>query len=266
MNISPEKPIALFGCGNMGRAMLNGWLAKGTDPAAFTIIDPQATGLPEGITHYGSASACNVRFSSVLLGIKPQMLQALHADVESVLADNGTLLSVLAGIRGETLKTLFPGRNIVRIMPNLAVSIGKAPIGIWTQARRELEPQLDAWLAPLGRPIWIDDEAQMDSVTALAGSGPAFVYRFIDALAKGGVAMGMNSAEAAAMAKAMVAGAAALAEQSTEDPEILAAKVTSPGGTTAAGLAILDRDQALNELIAKTLHAARDRGRELANS
>jgi pyrroline-5-carboxylate reductase len=119
-------------------------------------------------------------------------------------------------------------------------------------------------LAPLGAVIWIDDEAHMDAVTALAGSGPAFVYRFIDALTQGGEAAGLPRDVAAQLALAMTEGAAILAATSSETPADLARRVTSPGGTTAAGLAVLDSDAALNILMTDTLRAARDRGAELA--
>lgn len=119
-------------------------------------------------------------------------------------------------------------------------------------------------MLPLGTPVWIEDESQMDAVTALAGSGPAFVYRFIDAMAKGGVAAGLPEDTSARLALATVEGAARLAAESSASPSTLARRVTSPGGTTAAGLAVLDAEDGLSKLVEETLKAARDRGRELA--
>jgi len=163
------------------------------------------------------------------------------------------------------LSAHFPDARIVRLMPNLAAAIGKSPLGLFsTTLDEDGKVQLELSLAPLGTAIWLNAESQMDAVTALAGSGPAFVYRFIDALAKGGVATGLPQNVAAALAMAMVEGAAALAATSDEIPAELAARVTSPGGTTAAGLAILDKNDALEKLVTATLQAARDRGAELA--
>jgi pyrroline-5-carboxylate reductase len=260
----PENPLALLGCGNMGRAMLDGWLAAGLDPKAFVVIDPQAPNLPVGVRHFTHIENADGPYTWMLLGIKPQMFDALSSDIESVLTPDATLISMLAGTRADTLSSAFPGRRIVRIMPNLAAALGKAPIGVWSSAHAELSESMAQLLAPLGHPIWIDDEAQMDAVTALAGSGPAFVYRFIDALAKAGMALGLSETQASEMALAMVDGAASLAAQSDVEPSELAARVTSKGGTTAAGLEILDRDDALQRLMEETLRAARDRGIALA--
>jgi pyrroline-5-carboxylate reductase len=261
---SPSNPLALFGCGNMGRAMLDGWLATGIDPSAFVVIDPGAKDLPEDVAHFENVAAAPAPFQTLLLGIKPQMFAALKGDVAKAVAADGVLLSVLAGTRAATLAEALPGRSIVRLMPNLAASMGKAPIGVFAEACERLELALEAMLSPLGQPVWIAREEQMNIVTALAGSGPAFVYRFIDALAKAATILGLDEAQAATMAKAMVEGAAALAARSTDNPASLAAKVTSAGGTTSAGLSILDNDAALVQLLTETLRAARDRGVELS--
>jgi pyrroline-5-carboxylate reductase len=262
--ISPASPLALFGCGNMGRAMLDGWLASGIDAQSFVVIDPQARDLPAGVARHDHVQSAHGPFATIMLGIKPQLFEKLKADIANAVASDGLVLSLLAGTRSGTLASAFPGRDIVRVMPNLAAALGKAPIGIHAESRTRLQPALTALFAPLGLPIWIDAEDQMDAVTALAGSGPAFVYRFIDALAKAGVELGLGADQASAMALKMVEGAATLVAQSSDSPEALAAKVTSPGGTTAAGLAVLDAEGALLHLVTETLRAARDRGVELA--
>jgi pyrroline-5-carboxylate reductase len=263
---TPSAPLALFGCGNMGRAMLDGWLAGGMDPKAFVVIDPYVQNLPEGVHHYSSAQAAGQQFGTVLLGVKPQMLGDLASDIESIAAPNAIILSLLAGIVTETLAMRFPGRHIVRIMPNLAVAMGKAPIGIWSETKAPYEAPINALLSPLGSPIWLTAEEDMNNFTALAGCGPAFVYRFIDALAKAGADLGLNPDQADAIAMAMIDGAVALAKASSDSPAVLAAKVASPGGMTAEGLSILDKDDALLRLLETTLKAARDKGMELAES
>jgi pyrroline-5-carboxylate reductase len=252
---SPANPMLLFGCGNMGRAMLDGWLAGGIDPAAFVVVDPYAEDLPTGV-----GTTTDRQFSIALLAIKPQMFAELSADFEALLAPDALVISILAGTQIEALQAKLPGRPIIRLMPNLAAALGKSPLGLFPK-----HDGLEQLLAPLGKAFWLDSEQQMDAVTALAGSGPAFVYRFIDALAAGGTKLGLSPQQALGLATSMVESAAQLAATSDADPKELARRVTSPGGTTAAGLAVLDADGALERLVEATLAAARDRGAELAS-
>jgi pyrroline-5-carboxylate reductase len=261
---SPNDPLLLFGCGNMGRAMLNGWVNAGHDPASFVVVDPFAKDLPAGITAYADPAAVDTLFRFVVLAIKPQLFENLAIEIERLLAPDALVVSVLAGTRGDTLAAAFPARIIVRLMPNLAASIGRAPLGLWSADSMASRPQVDAMLGSLGETIWIEAEEQMDAVTALAGSGPAFVYRFIDALSNAGVELGLSPDQASKMAMVMVSGAAELAASSDASPGVLAARVTSVGGTTAAGLAVLDANDALQSLVTETLRAARDRGKELS--
>lgn len=253
--------MLIFGCGNMGGAMLRGWLAAGIEPSRFTIVDPTAESVDPAIKLVRSAADAGGPFDVALLGIKPQMLGSLAPDIAPLIAPGAAVISILAGTTSATLADHFPDAIIVRLMPNLAAAIGKSPLGLWSQQR---DVAIEQWLAPLGQPLWLDDETQMDAVTALAGSGPAFVYRYIDALAQGGAALGLSPEIAQRLAVSMVDGAAALAAGADESPAKLAQRVTSPGGTTAAGLAILDADAALLKLVEATLRAASERGAELA--
>jgi len=264
MSAFPSK-ICFYGCGNMGSAMLRGWLAAGVSPDTFHIIDPAAVNLPAGVAVSRASQEAIGPYDVLLLGIKPQLLGSLAPDIASLLAPGAWVISILAGTTTHTLSEAFPSARIVRLMPNLAAAIGKSPLGVFApDATVLVKTDIAAWLTPLGAVIWIDDEAHMDAVTALAGSGPAFIYRVIDALTKGGEAAGLPHAVAAQLALKMTEGAAILAATSTETPDALAARVTSPGGTTAAGLAVLDAEKALDRLITQTLRAARDRGTELA--
>lgn len=257
--------ILIFGCGNMGGAMLRGWLAAGVAPERFTVVDPVASDMPDGVGLHRSAAGLDRKFGVLLLGIKPQMLAALAPEIAPLLAPDAILISILAGSTSTALSALFPNACVVRLMPNLAAAIGKSPLGLFSpDTDQAVHAEIETLLSALGTPVWLADEAQMDAVTALAGSGPAFVYRFIDAMAQGGVAAGLAPDIAAKLALSMVEGAVLLAVDSAENPAQLAARVTSPGGTTAAGLAVLDKDAALQKLIGATLCAARDRGAELA--
>lgn len=262
----PEK-FLLYGCGNMAGAMLAGWIRAGIDANRFFIIDPFAKDLPAGTHHLerDKSGGTVEKYAHVLLGIKPQMLAQLAPEIETLLAPDATVISILAGSRVESLRKYFRGRTIARLMPNLAAAIGKSPMALHApDLDKQSRNELDRYFAPLGETLWIDDEGHMDAVTALAGSGPAFVYRFIAALAEAGVELGLPAEQADRLARSMVEGAATLAAASAENANDLAARVTSPGGTTAAGLAILDSEDALRKLVQHTLAAATQRGVELS--
>ena len=255
--------ILIVGCGNMGGAMLAGWLAAGFDPARFTVVDPVLAEAPAGVRLLREVPA--EAFDVVLLGSKPQALGDVAHGLEPSTRD-AIVLSILAGAELATLAAHFPAAGaLVRVMRNLAAAIGKSPLGLFGHGLDAAGlAGVQAFLNPLGTAEWLASEDQLDAVTALAGSGPAFVYRFIAALAEGGAALGLDPAQADRLARSMVEGAAMLAANSADEPAELARRVTSPGGTTAAGLAVLDADQAFLRLIEATLRAARDRGAELA--
>jgi pyrroline-5-carboxylate reductase len=228
------------------------------------VVDPFLAEAPPGVTLLRAVPAG--QFDTVLLGVKPQTIDDAAQTLAPAIGPQTVVLSILAGTEIASLAARLPAAQaIVRIMPNLAAAIGKSPLGLFGQGLDAAgKGQLEDLLAPLGTPEWLASEAQLDAVTALAGSGPAFVYRVIDALAAGGSALGLDPEQAARLALTMVEGAASLAAAANAAPVELAARVTSPGGTTAAGLAVLDHDRALETLIAETLRAARDRGAELA--
>jgi pyrroline-5-carboxylate reductase len=178
------------------------------------------------------------------------------------------VFSILAGVELATLASRFPeAGSIVRIMPNLAAAIGKSPIALLGQGLDEVRKvEVEALMAPLGTPEWLAGEGQFDVVTALAGSGPAFLYRFIDALASGATALGLDEGQAQRLALATVEGAALLASASPHSPDELARRVASPGGTTQAGLDVLDADGAIARLVEATLRAAAERNAEMARA
>lgn len=255
--------ILLVGCGNMGGAMLAGWLAAGMDAGMFTVVDPVLAEAPEGVTLLRALP--EARFDAILLGIKPQLLGEVVPVLAPLVEPETILLSILAGVELASLAARFPeAKGLVRIMPNLAAAIGKSPVALAQHGLGEAERgQITALMAPLGTPEWFD-ESQFDAVTALAGSGPAFVYRFIDALAQGAAALGLPADQAQRLALATVEGAGALASASPYAPGELARRVASPGGTTEAGLKVLDAEAALARLVAATLKAAADRSAEMS--
>ena len=256
--------IFQFGCGNMGGAMLAGWLAGGLDPAGFTVIDPYLAFAPAGVRHLPAAPLGEPPAEVVVLGIKPQQLPEAAPSIAPLVGAGTIVLSVLAGVDLATLRATFGAAGaIVRVMPNLAAALGKSPIALCGDASGPARATIDALLAPLGQAEWLADEGAMDLVTALAGSGPAFVYRFIDALATGAATLGLPRDQADRLALAMVEGAAQLAAVSPDSPAELARRVASPGGTTRAGLDVLDAEDRLTRLIEDTLRGARDRSVEM---
>jgi len=256
--------ILLVGCGNMAGAMLRGWLAAGLAAERFAVADPAGPDLPAGVGKLDAIPA-EGGFDAILLGVKPQLLGDVAPQVEVLAGPQTVVFSILAGVELAVLTERFPrAAGVVRVMPNLAAALGKSPIAMAARGLNEAgRGAAIALLEPLGTPEWIDEHA-FDLITALAGSGPAFVYRFIDALAAASVELGLPADQAGRLALAMVEGAAALAAASPHDPGELARRVTSPGGTTQAGLETLDEGDALVALLTKTLRAARDRSAELA--
>ena len=258
--------ILIIGCGNMGGAMLAGWLAGDIGPGQITVVDPLLVAVPEGVALVRAVGETGTH-DVVLLGFKPQQLGEAAPGIAAAIGADTTVLSLHAGVELATLRAHFPvARAVVRVMPNLAAAIGKSPIGLVGDGDKTSAKLTDALMAPLGRAEWLADEAQMDLLTALAGSGPAFVYRFIDALAAGAAALGMDRAQADRLALAMVEGSAALAASSPHAPGVLADRVASPGGVTRKGLDVLDADGRMARLAEDTLRAARDRSAEMARA
>jgi pyrroline-5-carboxylate reductase len=264
MNLS--GPVWLIGCGNMGGAMLKGWIGAGMDPCQITVIDPAMPSLPDGVRTLQSVPLGEAPPVLVLLAIKPQMLGSVAALLRPALGTETMVLSILAGIEIRSLRAAVPvPRRIARIMPNTPASIGRG-VSVAHLPGGDVDDlaTIDALLSPLGAVEWVDDEALFHAVTALSGSGPAFVFRFIDALANAGAALGLAPDQALRLAIGTVEGSAALAAASDEGPTALAVRVASPNGTTAAGLAQLDADGVFNERVAATLNAAAARSRVLA--
>ena len=255
-------PLWLAGCGNMAGAMLARWLEEGVDPAHVSVIRPSGRGVAEGVRVTTSWPEDEVP-AIVLLGMKPYQLDAAAGTLAPILDRETILVSILAGVELASLRDRFPTpRTIIRAMPNLPVRIGKGVTGLHGEGDLESRALVTGLMAVLGHAEWFEDERQFNLVTALSGSGPAFAYRFINALAKAGTAMGLPEAQALTFARAAVEGAAALAGTGTASLAERAREVTSPGGTTEAGLKVLDAE--LDDLVARTLEASRRRSLEMA--
>ena len=260
-------PLWLIGCGNMAGAMLARWLECGIDRRQVTVVRPSGRPVGEGVRVLTTLPEDEVP-ALLLLGVKPQKLDEVAPALAPVL-DSGTILvSILAGVELATLRARFAApRAIVRAMPNTPVRLGKGVVDLHSDAAEgSARDVVSALMAPLGHAEWFEGEAAFALAGHLTGAGPAFVYRFIDALAEAAAQLGLSEDQALRLARAMVDGAGALAAVSPDSPAELARRVASPGGTTEAGLAVLDAEEALSKLIFATLDASRRRGIELAEA
>jgi len=266
------KSLVLVGAGKMGGAMLEGWIASGLPGSAVTVIDPLPS---QQMAAYCSALgiAINPPLVSIaapevlVLGIKPQMLDAAAPTVAPLAGPHTLVLSILAGKTVANLKARLPdARSFVRAMPNLPASVGRGITGAVANAEVSIEQKAvaDTLLKGVGRVEWVDRETLIDAVTGVSGSGPAYVFHLVECLAKAGEAEGLPADLALRLARATVEGAGELLLKSDLSAAILRQNVTSPGGTTAAGLQVLMGDGGLEPLIAGTVHAARRRAAELS--
>lgn len=259
--------LLLVGCGNMAGAMLDRWLAEGLDPAQVAIVDPAATERPS-VAQYGALADWTAAGGSadwVMLGMKPQQLGIVAKEIGAQITGDVQLLSILAGVSLADLAARFPDAKArVRILPNLAARIGAGVSAFASQGDAD-DHAIMALLTPLGQVVPLADDSTMDLVTAFTGSGPAFIFRLIEAYASAGERLGLSADDALALATATFGGSTALLAESGDKPGKLIEQVASKGGTTQAGLDVLDSDGQLVALMTNVLRAARDRGRELAD-
>jgi pyrroline-5-carboxylate reductase len=254
------------GCGNMGGAVVGGWRLGGVDLEALTVVRPSGTPV-EGVRVVTSAEEAGPAPRLVVLAFKPQKLDEIAPELRQRLSANTIVLSMLAGVEVASLRQRFPGVGaIVRAMPNLAVAVRRGVTGLYSaDADGAAREEIGNLFAALGFAMWMSDEAKLAALGSVAGAGPAYVARFIDALAKAGVQCGLSKDIAATIARETVLGTAWIAATTGESMESIARRVASPRGTTEAGLAVLDGDEhVLDRLIQATIDAAGQRGREIA--
>jgi pyrroline-5-carboxylate reductase len=267
----PERPLILAGAGKMGGALMSGWLSAGLDPAALRVVDPSP---PEetrafleqaGIARATAAAPAGVKAGVLLLAVKPQIIAEVLPALKGLVDAETIVLSIAAGTRLATLTAGLGTGRVIRAMPNTPAQIGmgiSVAVG-WRgidAAAREIGTAL---LEAAGEVEWIEDEALMDAVTAVSGSGPAYVFLLAECLAEAGVEAGLDPGLARRLADATVAGSGALLTASHEAPATLRRNVTSPGGTTAAALDVLTAAGGLGALMKKAVAAAKKRAGEL---
>lgn len=258
----PVRRVWMIGCGNMGGAMLRRWLDTGTLTAAdVAVVNRTDRDLPVAQARDLPAGPLP---DVVVLAMKPQGLDEIAARFAGRLAGAPLLVSILAGVEEPALAARFEAGAIVRAMPNLPVAIGRGVVALDSASADDAaRAGVAALMAPLGLVEWVAP-THFDAVTALAGSGPAFFYRFIDALARAGAAQGLPADQAARLALATAEGAALFAAASDVAPGMLADRVASPGGSTREGLDVLDDGDALVALLTETIAAATKRNAEMA--
>ncbi len=263
--------IAFIGGGNMGGALVGGLLARGFDAAALSVVEPLAEARTRIVAQYkvhasAAPDAATRAADTLVLAVKPQDMRAALAPL-AALAPGKLVLSIAAGLRLADISRWLGGHaKLVRAMPNTPALIGAGASGLYAPAAVSVaeRARAEAILGAVGATVWLEDEAQLDAVTALSGSGPAYVFWFIEKLGAAGEALGLAPEVSRRLALETVLGAARLAAASAEPPATLRERVTSKGGTTEAALRVFEQER-LAERLARALEAARKRGSELGD-
>jgi pyrroline-5-carboxylate reductase len=262
--------IVLVGAGKMGAAMLDGWIGLGLDPAHVAVIEPQPSPAIAALAARGlklNPDRQVVRDPAVVvIAVKPQVAAEVVPALAPLVGRSSAVVSIMAGQTLASLERALPGTAIIRTMPNTPAAIGRGITVAVANARvaphqRDLAHRL---LAAIGTVEWVADEALIDAVTAVSGSGPAYVFLLAETLAQAGAAAGLPADLAGRLARATVAGSGELLHRSPLDPQTLRRNVASPGGTTAAALEVLMGQDGLAPLMQRAVAAATRRSRELA--
>lgn len=259
-----KKQVLMAGCGKMGGALLTRWLDQ--SEFIFTVVSPSGRTMPDGVTVVRSPEALHDKqFDLIVIAVKPQMIAEVLPAYEALLAKEGCFLSMAAGFAAGSIEALVGPKPLVRVMPNLPVQIGKGVSAFYgnehaTESQRQLVGEL---MTTTGKQIWVDTEDAIDRFTAIAGSGPGYVFEIARCWTKAGESLGFSEAEARDMVLQTLAGSVELALSSDTPLGELRDGVTSKNGTTAAGLSALNRDASLDKLLQSTVDAAYSRAVEL---
>jgi pyrroline-5-carboxylate reductase len=261
--------LVLVGAGKMGAAMLDGWLGRGLAAARVVVLEPQPSPQIAALGAQGlrlNPAREGLRADVIVIAVKPQSAPEVLPQLTSLVGPATLVVSIMAGTTLKVLQDILPGKTaIVRSMPNTPAAIGRGitvavPNAAVMPAQRQLTTDL---LAAIGAVEWVGDEALMDAVTAVSGSGPAYVFLLAESLARAGAAAGLPPDLSERLARATVAGSGELLHLSRDDAATLRKNVTSPGGTTAAALEVLMADDGLDPVLKKAIAAATRRSKEL---
>ncbi|MGV0909349.1 pyrroline-5-carboxylate reductase [Martelella sp. FOR1707] len=263
--------VVLVGAGNMGGAMLSGWVAGGLKREAITVIDPNPSNNIKslldrsGIRHAVAASD-TIKAKILVLAVKPQVMYAVLDTVKPMIDHDTLVISVAAGKTLGYFEERLGALPIVRTIPNTPAMIGRGMIGAFGNDKVDAAGRAvaDTLLAAVGKVEWVEKEADIDAVTAVSGSGPAYAFYLVECMAEAGRKLGLDPDLAMRLARGTVTGAGALLDASEDDAGTLRKNVTSPGGTTAAALEQLMAEDGLQPVFDRALEAARKRSQELA--
>ena len=263
-------PITFIGGGNMAQALIAGLLKQGTPAQSIRVVEPLASTRQLLIDQHGvqALPQANDSLSDtqlVVWAVKPQLFQAVAQPLKD-LFPQALHLSVAAGIRSDSIAQWLGSEHVVRAMPNTPALVGLGQTGLYARGAVSVEQrqQVEALLKAVGQSIWVASEDLLDAVTAVSGSGPAYVFYVLEAMVSAGVRMGLSSAQAHQLAVGTMVGAAELARASSESPAVLRERVTSKGGTTHAAISSMQAD-GLPALFEKAMLAARDRAISLGD-
>lgn len=270
MNDTAFKTV-LVGAGNMGCAMLAGWLDNGFDASSISAIDPNPTEEKRewlqkaGVKVAGSPDGIEIP-DALIIAVKPQLMADVLPGLKALVGDKTVCISVAAGVKLANLQSHLGETAIVRCMPNTPALLKRGmtaacPNSHVTAQQRE---KVNLLLEANGKVEWIEDERLIDAVTAVSGSGPAYVFHLAECMAEAGIAEGLPETLAHSLARETIAGAGEMLSQLPETSARLRENVTSPNGTTAAAMSVFMRDDAMKSLVAKAIHAARKRSEELS--
>ena len=268
---TPRHPLVLVGAGKMGSALLGGWLARGLDPKAVVVVDPKPPADSAAMLRRAGIGAraeppAGIAAKVIVVAVKPQIIGDVLPSLRSLVGKDTVVLSIAAGTTLKNLKAGIGDAAIVRSIPNTPAQVGRGVTVAIANARvgiggRALVTEL---LDAVGDVIWVEKEGMIDAATAVSGSGPAYVFHLVEALAAAAVSAGFDKAAADRLARATVTGAGELLHQSDLPAGTLRQNVTSPKGTTEAALKILMGKGGLTPLMKKAVAAARKRSRELS--
>ena len=260
-----EQSLWVIGGGNMGGALLARW-AESETASAITLVDPGDVSSPAGVRHVSTLEAAGVDPDIVVAAVKPHLADTALTSLVSLMDERALFVSVMAGLKLDRLATIVPAGRHVRAMPNTATRLGKGVTGLCAPG---LDPEGQERAETLFRAVgwvhWLSEEAQFDTLTAVSGSGPAYIFRIVEALAAAAADAGLDEALAQSLTRETLIGAAALLESAADSPAALRRAVTSPNGVTQAALEAMNEDPGVDGLMRATVEAAIARSRAMAN-
>jgi len=261
-------PMTFIGGGNMAQALISGWLKQGISASQIHVVEPAAATREQvtkqlAVTCHEQATSDLKASGMVVWAIKPQVFKQVALSLNGMFPQ-ALHLSVAAGVRSDSISRWLDTPSVVRAMPNTPALVGLGQTGLYAgpAVNASQREQVQALMQAVGQSIWVEREELLDAVTAVSGSGPAYVFYFIEAMTKAGVSMGLTPEQAQQLAVGTFTGAAELARSSSESPEVLRERVTSKGGTTYAAITSMQEHQ-IESLIAQAMQAARQRSVEM---